>query len=129
VGPPITPPRPVAGQLAKACPQRRVILSDTRLAALGRTVLCGDLACPPLREAQTVFEHEDRKALTPRARAAEHGARPTTARHVLMAARSTERSSAPGRRVPARKPPSLSSASRRRARCSRLFPAVRSARA
>jgi hypothetical protein len=30
----VTPPRPLAGKLAKTCPQRRVILGDDRLTAL-----------------------------------------------------------------------------------------------
>lgn len=63
----VAPPRPLAGDLTQPATQRPVISGDTRLPALGGAVLSYVSARPPLREPETVLEHQDRGSTTRRA--------------------------------------------------------------
>ena len=63
----IPPPRSLARERPQLRPQRRVILSDDRLAPLCRARLTDISARPPLRDPQTVLQHADRPAPARRA--------------------------------------------------------------
>ena len=63
----IPPARPLARERPQLRSQRRVVLGHQRLTPLGRAGLTDIPARPPLREAETVLEHQDRSAPTRRA--------------------------------------------------------------
>jgi hypothetical protein len=67
VRPAVPPPRPLAGEPPQLRTQRRVLRRDERLVTLRRAMLTHDPARPPLRQAETILEHQDRPAPARRA--------------------------------------------------------------
>jgi hypothetical protein len=63
----IAPPRTLHRDRSKLSTKRRVILGDSRLAALRRAMLPRDQASPPLRHAKTILKHQVRLAPARRA--------------------------------------------------------------
>jgi hypothetical protein len=59
---PIAPPGPLHGDHAQRRPQRAVIGSDPRLAALRGARLTDDPACPALADVEAIAQHRDRSA-------------------------------------------------------------------